>query len=111
MIFHRAEKSFWLSPRQLLWHRSSRPSFWGSFSDRLLADDLRSAEDALAQQIGTVIELTARRKDGSEFPIEIMLSPLESAEGILVTAAIRDISVRKAAEQHLAQMEGRYRDA
>ena len=38
-----------------------------------------------------------------------MLSPLESAEGILVTAAIRDISVRKAAETHLAQMEGRYR--
>ena len=38
-----------------------------------------------------------------------MLSPLESEEGILVTTAIRDISVRKAAEQHLAQMEGRYR--
>ena len=38
-----------------------------------------------------------------------MLSPLESAEGMLVTAAIRDISVRKAAEKHLAQMEGRYR--
>jgi PAS domain S-box-containing protein len=79
------------------------------FAERLVADDLRSAEDALAQQIGTGIELTARRKDGSEFPIEIMLSPLESTEGILVTAAIRDISVRKNAERHLAQMEGRYR--
>jgi PAS domain S-box-containing protein len=76
------------------------------FAERLVADDLRSAEDALAQQIGAGIELVARRKDGSDFPIEIMLSPLESAEGILVTAAIRDISVRKAAEQHLAQMEG-----
>ena len=32
-----------------------------------------------------------------------MLSPLESPEGILVTAAIRDISVRKAAEAHLAR--------
>ena len=65
------------------------------FAERLIADGTRTAADALAQQIGTGIELTARRKDGSEFPIELMLSPLESAEGILVTAAIRDISVRK----------------
>jgi PAS domain S-box-containing protein len=79
------------------------------FAERLIADDLRSAEDALAQQIDTGIELTALRKDGSEFPIELMLSPLESAEGILVTAAIRDISVRKDAEKYLAQMEGKYR--
>ena len=52
---------------------------------------------------------SARRKDGTDFPIEIMLSPLESAEGILVTAAIRDISVRKSSRKHFAQMEGRYR--
>jgi PAS domain S-box-containing protein len=79
------------------------------FAERLIADDARSAADALAQQIGTGIELSGRRKDGSTFPLELMLSPLESAEGILVTAAIRDISVRKAAEQHVVQMEGRYR--
>src|SRR5580693_9086123 len=79
------------------------------FAERLIADGTRTAADALAQQIGTGIELTGRRKDGSKFPLEIMLSPLESAEGILVTAAIRDISVRKDAEKHLAQMEGRYR--
>jgi PAS domain S-box-containing protein len=79
------------------------------FAERLIADDLRSTEDALAQQIGMGIELTGRRKDGSEFPIELMLSPLESAEGILVTAAIRDITARKQAENHLVQMEGRYR--
>ncbi|MGC2671535.1 MAG: PAS domain S-box protein [Candidatus Acidiferrum sp.] len=79
------------------------------FAERLIADGTRTAAEALAQQIGTGIELIARRKNGSEFPIEIMLSPLESAEGTLVTAAIRDISVRRAAEKHLAQMEGRYR--
>jgi PAS domain S-box-containing protein len=72
------------------------------FAERLIADDLGSAAEALAQQIGTGIELVALRKDGTDFPIEIMLSPLESPEGILVTAAIRDISVRKAAESHLA---------
>ena len=103
-----AEKQFGYRRDELLGQRVTNIIPEG-FAERLIADDLRSAEDALAQQIGTGIELTARRKDGSAFPIELMLSPLESAEGILVTAAIRDISVRKAAELHLVQMEGRYR--
>jgi PAS domain S-box-containing protein len=103
-----AEKQFGYSRDELIGQQVKNIIPEG-FAERLIADDLRSAEDALAQQIGTGIELTALRKDGSEFPIEIMLSPLESAEGILVTAAIRDISVRKASERHLARMEGRYR--
>src|ERR1700735_5014072 len=75
------------------------------FAERIIADGTRTAAEALAQQIGTGIELTGRRKDGSQFPIEIMLSPLERAEGVLVTAAIRDISVRKLADTHVAPME------
>ncbi|HEY5486411.1 MAG TPA: ATP-binding protein [Candidatus Limnocylindrales bacterium] len=71
----------------------------------MIADDLRSAADALAQQIGTGIELVGRRMDGTEFPIEMMLSPLESTEGILVTAAIRNISVRKETEGQLLQAQ------
>jgi diguanylate cyclase (GGDEF)-like protein/PAS domain S-box-containing protein len=103
-----AEKQFGYSRDELVGQKVKNIIPEG-FAERLIADGTRSAAEALAQQIGTGIELYGRRKDGSDFPIEIMLSPLESAEGILVTAAIRDISVRKAAEKHLAQMEGRYR--
>ena len=103
-----AEKQFGYSRDELVGQKVKNIIPEG-FAERLIADGTRTAAEALAQQIGTGIELIGRRKDGSEFPIEIMLSPLESAEGILVTAAIRDISVRKAAEKHLAQMEGRYR--
>jgi PAS domain S-box-containing protein len=103
-----AEKQFGYHRDELLGQKVTNIIPKG-FAERLIADDLRSTEDALAQQIGTGIELNALRKDGSEFPIELMLSPLESAEGMLITAAIRDISVRKNAEKVLAQMEGKYR--
>src|SRR5271168_330002 len=103
-----AEKQFGYSRDELVGQKVKNIIPEG-FAERIIADGTRSAADALAQQIGTGIELVARRKNGSEFPIEIMLSPLESAEGTLVTAAIRDISVRKEAEKHLARMEGRYR--
>ena len=103
-----AEKRFGYRRDELLGQQVKRIIPEG-FAERLIADGTRTAAAALAQQIGTGIELSGRRKDGSEFPIEIMLSPLESAEGILVTAAIRDISIRKAVELHLARMEGRYR--
>src|SRR6202021_2405934 len=74
------------------------------YAERLIADATRSAMDALAQQIGTGIELSGQRKDGSRFPIEIMLSPLESAEGILVTAAIRNITTRNKSERDKANL-------
>jgi PAS domain S-box-containing protein len=100
-----AEKQFGYSRDELIGQKVKNIIPHG-FAERLIADGTRSAAEALAQQIGMGIELTARRKDGSEFPIEIMLSPLE---GILVTAAIRDIRVRKTAEEHLVRMESRYR--
>ncbi len=97
-----AEKQFGYSRDELLGQKVTNIIPEG-FAERLIADDLRPAADALAQQIGTGIELSGRRKDGSGFPIEIMLSPLESVDGILVTAAIRDIAARKKTEAHLAQ--------
>src|SRR3984885_2580328 len=104
----RAEAQFGYSRDELLGQRVTTIVPEG-FAERLIADGLRSPAEALAQQIGTGIELYGRRKDASDFPIEIMLSPLDSAEGILVIAAIRDITTRKEAEQRLAQTEARYR--
>lgn len=97
-----------------------RAELVGQMVDILVPDRFRGRhshhrEDYAAQPrsrtMGQGRKLAGLRKDGSEFPVEVSLSPTELPEGLLITTAIRDITVRLESEKALRLTEERHRMA
>jgi len=65
-------------------------------------------EEPRTRPMGLAHNLFARRRDGSEFPVEISLAPLRTDEGMLVSAAVRDISERRRMEAETARVKDEF---
>jgi PAS domain S-box-containing protein len=75
----------------------------GRFAARHVQHRTGYYSDLKTRAMGSGLDLMGRRRDGSEFPVEISLSPLQTEEGALVSSSIRDVSERKRAEEALRQ--------
>ena len=94
-----------------------RNELLGQSVDLLVPDGVRPThyrhrdsylEHPRTRPMGSGLELHARRRDGSLFPVEISLSPIQTETGMHVTAVIRDVTERKKAEQEVRRLEQIY---
>ncbi|MHB8872495.1 MAG: PAS domain-containing sensor histidine kinase [Myxococcaceae bacterium] len=86
----------------LLWY--ARADLLGKPVETILPERFRQAPGQMHPLANPDPELMVRRADGAEIPVEVSLRPLETEEGLLTFAALRDISERKQAEQERARL-------
>ncbi len=96
----------------------SREELLGQRIDMLMPERFRARHgahfagyfrDPHVRPMGAGLELYGRRRDGTEFPIDINLSPIQTKAGVLVASAIRDVTERQRFEEALRQSELRFR--
>jgi PAS domain S-box-containing protein len=107
LVNAQAEKQFGYGRAELLGRRITTIIPEG-FAEQLLADTLQSAGGSTPQEIRAGVELTGRCKDGSCFPVEVVLGPLQTDGRTLVTAVIRDIRVRKAESARVDRLKNEF---
>jgi PAS domain S-box-containing protein len=78
-------------------HRAAHPGHRKSF-----------AAAGITRPMGQGLDLRARRKDGTEFPVEISLSPVKTEQGVFITAVVRDVTERKRIEAQVRLLEKSY---
>jgi diguanylate cyclase (GGDEF)-like protein/PAS domain S-box-containing protein len=101
-----AERMFGYAREELI-GQSVRVLIPERLRDRHRAHQRNYLQDAKTRPMGSDLELHGRRRDGTEFPVEISLSPLETEEGTLVSSVIRDITERKRSEALLRELADR----
>jgi PAS domain S-box-containing protein len=96
----KAEALFGL-PRERMLGQSIEMLVPERFRDRHVAHRVNYMKDPKTRPMGTDLQLLAQRADGSEFPVDIMLSPIEIEQRRVVLAVVRDITERRRAEAHV----------